>query len=53
VGAGAVSRGAVEFCRSRGIRVIEGECPFMFLPNAGFPHQFHGFCRKLLGAYPR
>jgi predicted CoA-binding protein len=53
VGAGAVSRGAVEFCRSRGIRVIEGECPFMFLPGAGFPHQFHGFCRKLLGTYPR
>jgi predicted CoA-binding protein len=52
-GAGAVSRDAVEFCRSRGIRVIEGECPYMFLPQSGFPHQVHGFCRKLFGTYPR
>jgi hypothetical protein len=53
VGAGAVSRAAVEFCQSRGMRVIEGECPFMFLPRAGFQHQIHGLCRKLFGAYPR
>ncbi len=53
VGSGAVNPEAAAFCRSRGIRVIEGECPFMFLPNPAWPHRVHGFCRKLLGSYPR
>ena len=53
VGAGAVSRAAVDFCRARGMRVIEGECPFLFLPKAGWPHLLHRFCRKVLGTYPR
>lgn len=52
-GKGAVSREAVEFCESKGIRVVPGECPFMFFPNTAFPHRFHGFVRKILGAYPR
>ncbi len=52
VRAGAVDPGAAAFCRSRGVRVIEGECPFMFLPKAGFPHAVHGICRKLFGGYP-
>ncbi len=52
-GAGAVSPAAVAFCLSRGIRVIAGECPFMFLPNAGFPHGMHAFFRKLVGTYPQ
>jgi predicted CoA-binding protein len=46
-GSGAVSRSAVEFCRSHGIDVIPGECPFMFLPDAGFPHGLHRFLRTL------
>ena len=50
-GAGAVSREAAAFCRSRGIRVIEGECPFMFLPKNGF-HKIHGWVRRLAGSYP-
>ena len=53
LGAGAVSASAAAFCRERGIRVIEGECPFMFLPNAGLPHRIHGFVRKALGKYPK
>jgi predicted CoA-binding protein len=51
-GQGAVSPAAVEFCRERGIAVVPGECPFMFLPNAGF-HALHGFIRKITGRYPR
>jgi predicted CoA-binding protein len=51
-GTGAVSVPAVAFCREKGIDVIAGECPFMFLPKAGIPHRVHGFCRKLLGRYP-
>ncbi len=34
-GQGAVNPDAVEFCRQHGISVIPGECPFMFLENAG------------------
>jgi predicted CoA-binding protein len=51
-GAGAVSASAAAFCRERGIRVIEGECPFMFLADTGLPHRIHGFVRKLFGKYP-
>jgi len=51
-GAGAVSASAAAFCREQGIRVIEGECPFMFLPDSGFPHNIHGFVRKVFGRYP-
>jgi uncharacterized protein len=53
MGAGAVSESAVRFCESKGIRVIAGECPFMFLPGTGWFHRLHGFCRKLAGRYPR
>jgi predicted CoA-binding protein len=52
-GAGAISADAVEFCRSHGMQVVAGECPFMFLPNTGFPHNFHGFCKKLVGRFPK
>jgi predicted CoA-binding protein len=51
-GAGAVSPSAVSFCESHGIAVIGGECPFMFLPESGWFHRLHGFCRKLTGKYP-
>jgi hypothetical protein len=53
VGAGAVSPQAVEFCESHGMTVVAGECPYMFLPHSGFPHNFHAFCKKLLGSYPK
>jgi uncharacterized protein len=52
-GAGAVSLRAIVVCQLNGISVIAGECPFMFLPHTGFPHSVHGFCRKLLGSFPR
>ena len=51
-GDGAVSTKAVEFCKERGIRLIPGECPFMFLPGNGF-HALHGFIRKLTGDFPK
>jgi predicted CoA-binding protein len=52
-GQGAVSQVAVAFCREKGMQVIEGECPLMFLPNTQFPHRVHGFFRKLVGSFPR
>ena len=52
-GKGAVSTSAVVFCRERGISVVPGECPFMFLPQAAFYHQLHGVFRKITGRFPR
>jgi len=52
-GRGAVSFEAVRYCQERGIQVIPGQCPFMFLPGTGGVHRFHGFIRKLTGRYPR
>jgi uncharacterized protein len=51
-GAGALSPAAVRFCESKGIRLVAGECPMMFLQDAGWFHKFHGFCRRALGKYP-
>lgn len=52
-GPGAVSREAAEFCRKQGIQLVEGHCPFMFLPHTPFFHRIHGFVLKLTGSYPR
>jgi predicted CoA-binding protein len=52
-GSGAVSADAVEFCEANGMSVVAGECPFMFLPETPWFHRFHGFCCKLVGAYPK
>ena len=52
VGCGALSPEAVTFCESKGIQVIAGYCPLMFLPGAEFYHRLHGFFLKLVGRYP-
>jgi uncharacterized protein len=52
-GPGSVSREAVDFCHQHGIHLVEGCCPFMFLPHTPFFHRVHGFFLKLTGAYPR
>ena len=44
---------SIEFCRRKGIRVIAGYCPFMFLPKAAWVHRMHGFVMKITRAYPR
>lgn len=51
-GAGSLSDQAVQFCRRHGIRVVAGECPFMFLPQGGAIHHIHGFFRRITGRYP-
>jgi len=53
VGAGAVSRKAVDFCEQNGISVIPGHCPYMFWNDSGFGHRLHGLVLKLTGRYPR
>ena len=52
-GRGAVTQNAVNFCLEHGITVVPGECVYMFLPQAGWVHSFHGFLKKTVGAYPR
>ncbi|MGB8888661.1 MAG: CoA-binding protein [Candidatus Korobacteraceae bacterium] len=51
-GRGSVSSKAIQFCRERGIQLVSGQCPFMFLPQAAGFHRFHGFIRKINGRYP-
>jgi uncharacterized protein len=51
-GRGSVSPEAVAFCRENGMQVVEGYCPFMFLPNTQWFHRMHGFLLKLTGKYP-
>jgi predicted CoA-binding protein len=51
-GSGAVSPQAVEFCEEHGIKVVPGECPYMFLSHAGWFHRFHGLIKKISGGYP-
>lgn len=51
-GRGAVSEHAVAFCQARGMQLIAGECPLMFLPDSGVIHHLHGFVRKITGRYP-
>jgi predicted CoA-binding protein len=51
-GQGAVHPEAVALCREKGIEVVDGECPFMFLPGTGFAHGVHRFFRRLAGRLP-
>lgn len=52
VGRGAVSPVAAAFCHDHGIAVVDGACPFMFLPRVGFVHRAHRFVARLLGHDP-
>ena len=51
-GQGAVSKEAADLCHEKGIGLVEGYCPFMFLPGTPFFHRIHGFLLKLAGGYP-
>jgi predicted CoA-binding protein len=52
-GQGSVSRAAVEFCKANGITVVDGFCPYMFLPGSGFIHSVHRMFLRISGNYPR
>ena len=51
-GAGCATDTAVRFCREHDIKVVPGECPFMFLSGGSWIHGAHRFCRKLVGKFP-
>ena len=51
-GEGAVSAEALALGRERGLEVVDGECPLMFLSHSGFVHGVHRFFRRLAGRLP-
>ena len=50
---GAATPTAVAFCKEKGISVVTGLCPYMFLPGTPAFHSPHRFWKKLTGSYPR
>jgi uncharacterized protein len=51
-GNGAVHPNAVAYCHQKGLRLVEGYCPFMFFARPAIFHRVHKFCMKLVGSYP-
>jgi len=51
-GKATLSTGLSDECNASGMKVVEGECPFMYLPNGAGIHRFHGFLRKVFRSYP-
>jgi uncharacterized protein len=52
-GKGSVSPAAEAFCSERGIAVIAGGCPNMFLPGADIGHKCMRWMLKLTGGLPK
>jgi len=44
---------AIAACEQKGVSCIVGFCPMMFIPNTGFPHNFHAMIMKVFGAFPK
>ena len=51
-GRGAMSPEATRFCKQRGIRLVDGHCPWMFFRGTKFVHRAHGFLLRIMGRYP-
>ncbi len=51
-GPGSASPEALALCREAGVAIVQGLCPFMAFPDAGFPHRMHGFFRRALARTP-
>jgi uncharacterized protein len=52
-GEGSASAEAVALGQEHGIQLVEGHCPFMFLPKTPFFHRIHGLVLHLTRRYPR
>lgn len=51
-GKGSKSTAAIEFCKAKGIEVVYGLCPLMFIPPLGM-HGIHLWFRKIRGGLPK
>lgn len=52
-GPGALSDEAVQLCHDKGIDVVAGACPLMFLEFVGWSHKLHRMARHLNGSLSR
>ena len=52
-GEGSVSEEAAGFCRERGIQVIAGGCPMMFLPGTDIGHKCMRLFLSVTGGLPK
>ena len=52
VGRGSVNEDAVKLCLENNIALVEGQCPFMFLPKPALYHRIHAFGKKMVGSMP-
>jgi predicted CoA-binding protein len=52
VGQGSLDDEIYYFAKERGLNIIPGYCPYMFLPDAGLGHKLHGMFMKLTRSYP-
>lgn len=50
---GVTNPAAIGIAAQRGLNVIVGFCPFMFMPGTAPFHKFHGMIMKFFGAYPK
>jgi hypothetical protein len=53
MGPGAKTKTAIAFCEEKGIDVVAGLCPYMFLPGTPAFHAPHRFWKKLTRSYPQ
>jgi predicted CoA-binding protein len=50
---GSETAEAIALSRERGLAVIEGRCPWMFVPGAGLIHRVHRGLLKITGQLPQ
>jgi predicted CoA-binding protein len=48
-----VDEGLLKWCDSVNLKVIAGQCPFMFLPETPFYHRIHRGINRMFGWHPR
>ena len=48
-GPGCATPEVLALCEASGVEPVTDLCPFMALPDAGFPHAVHGFLRRHFG----
>jgi predicted CoA-binding protein len=51
-GSKSVAPGILDACRTNGVQVVAGYCPYMFLQGAPFFHKVHGTIQRIMGMYP-
>jgi predicted CoA-binding protein len=50
---GSATKSALAYCEEKGIEVVQGLCPYMFLPGTPAFHGPHRLFKKLTRRYPR